>query len=219
MSLSTSQSEAQLLENYQLALSNAETNPEIAATMALFGYDAVKIAEGKAVLASTHQAYNFNKQEDQESLESRVNFLTLFNQVFAIYKLNRRKAKVVFRKDAVAYSNLLLTGQMPRNYAKRLDLMSLFYERIQANLDIQTQLARLAITPEEIVAALAALVEVQAAHNTYQNEIGESQDATKIKNAAFEAIEDWMNEFYAVSKIAMEDHPQLLESLGVFIRS
>lgn len=48
---------------------------------------------------------------------------------------------------------------------------------------------------------------------------GESQDATKLKDSAFGEIDDWMSEFYAVAKIALEDNPQLLESLGKFVRS
>lgn len=50
-------------------------------------------------------------------------------------------------------------------------------------------------------------------------EKGESQDATKLKDTAFIELDDWMSEFYVVAKIALEDNPQLLESLGKFVRS
>jgi hypothetical protein len=53
----------------------------------------------------------------------------------------------------------------------------------------------------------------------YLREKGESQDSTKAKDAAFAKLDDWMSEFYAVAKIALEDNPQLLESLGKFVRS
>lgn len=219
MGTSKSQSEVQILENFNLALANATSNIDIANNMAIFGYDAAKISEGKAVLAATQQAYNFNKQEDQESVAARVAFNKIFDQVWDTFKLNYKKAQVVFRNDEVVKSNLMLFGSMPRQYAKQMEKMSLFYERIQADPAIQSKLATLATSAEDITAAVAALAEAKAARNTYQNEIGESQNATKVKNAAFEAIENWMDDFYAVAKIAMEDQPQLLESLGVFVRS
>ena len=53
----------------------------------------------------------------------------------------------------------------------------------------------------------------------YLREKGESQDATKLKDAPFIELEDWMREFYTVAKIALKDNPQLLESLGKFVRS
>jgi hypothetical protein len=50
-------------------------------------------------------------------------------------------------------------------------------------------------------------------------EIGESQEATRGKDKALAELEEWMSDFYAVARIAMEDQPQLLESLGLLVRS
>ena len=63
------------------------------------------------------------------------------------------------------------------------------------------------------------ITDLEAARAEYLREKGESQDSTKIKDAAFAKIDDWMSEFYAVAKIALEDNPQLLESLGKLVRS
>ena len=38
--------------------------------------------------------------------------------------------------------------------------------------------------------------------------------ATKDKDKAFAELEKWVREFYAIAKIALEDKPQLLESMG-----
>lgn len=53
----------------------------------------------------------------------------------------------------------------------------------------------------------------------YLREKEGSQDSTKIKDAALAKMDDWMSEFYAVAKIALEDNPKLLEVLGIFVRS
>ena len=57
---------------------------------------------------------------------------------------------------------------------------------------------------------LTALADVKQAEATYVLERGESQQATKDKDAAFAAFEKWVSEFYAIAKIALEDKPQLL---------
>jgi hypothetical protein len=44
------------------------------------------------------------------------------------------------------------------------------------------------------------ILELEAARSEYLKEKGESQDATKAKDAAFAKIDDWMSEFYAVAK-------------------
>lgn len=48
---------------------------------------------------------------------------------------------------------------------------------------------------------------------------GENQQATKDKDKAFADLEKWVSEFYSIARIALEDKPQLLESLKKFVRS
>ncbi|RRD60443.1 hypothetical protein [Tannerella forsythia] len=60
---------------------------------------------------------------------------------------------------------------------------------------------------------------MRQARADYLREKGESQDATKQKDAAFRAIETWLSDFFAVARIALEDNPQLLEALTKIVRS
>jgi len=61
--------------------------------------------------------------------------------------------------------------------------------------------------------------EVETARGQYIAERGESQEATLEKDQAFAQIDDWMSDFFAVDKLALEEKPQLLESLGKLVRS
>ena len=58
------------------------------------------------------------------------------------------------------------------------------------------------------------IASLESARAEYKREVGESQDATKQKDAALSKLEDFMSEFYAIAAIALEDRPQLLESLS-----
>jgi len=211
--------DAQVLENYRVALTNVENQPEIATTMAEFGYDNQKITEGKELLAKTREAYDFNKQEDSETIAARSDFDSKVAEMTTIYSLHRKKAKVVFRADEVTLKKLGLTGTLPKAYIKWVETMKLFYSGVQADTNIQTKLATLKVSTEDITSTVAAITAMENARTLYLKEIGESQDATKTKDAAFAKIDDWMRDFYAVAKIAMEDNPQLLESLGILVRS
>ena len=94
-----------------------------------------------------------------------------------------------------------------------------FYTVASTDTDIQAKLIRLKITTEELNGTIQLITDLELARAEYLREKGESQDATKLKDSAFGEIDDWMSEFYAVAKIALEDNPQLLESLGKFVRS
>ena len=53
----------------------------------------------------------------------------------------------------------------------------------------------------------------------YDKELGESQDSTVSKNIALLELKEWMDDFDDTAKVALYDTPQLLEVLGIFVRS
>lgn len=114
---------------------------------------------------------------------------------------------------------LAVSGSLPKAYIKWLEVVKKFYTVAIKDANIQGKLVRLNITTDDLTAANTLIGELEAARAEYLREKGESQDATKAKDAAFVKMDDWMSEFYAVAKIALEDKPQLLESLGKFVRS
>jgi GTP1/Obg family GTP-binding protein len=211
--------EAETLEQYRVSLDNVENQSEIATIMAEFGYDTETIGQGKALLAETRQAYDANKTEDDETSEAYGKFSDLKAQLEETYSLHRKKAKVVFRNDSLTLDKLAVSGSLPKAYVKWLETVKKFYSEATSDHLIQEKLSRLKVTLDNLNAADAMVGQLENARAEYLREKGESQDATKAKDAAFVKMDDWMSEFYAVAKIALEDNPQLLESLGKLVRS
>ena len=187
--------------------------------MAEFGYDKTLLTEGKTLLTKTRKAFDFNKKEDDETTEAYKNFTELKENLAKTYSLHRKKGKVIFRKEPTTLSKLVLTGSLPTAYLKWLETVKKFYTVASTDTDIQSKLVRLKITNDEINKTIQLITDLELARAEYLREKGESQDSTKSKDKVFGEIDDWMSEFYAVAKIALEDNPQLLESLGKFIRS
>ena len=211
--------EDQLIENNRIALANVENQPVIAATMAEYGYDLTVITKGRELLGATITAFNFNQQEDNESIQARANFDAKLSLMTEKYASHRRKAKVVFRKDEVTLKQLGLTGTYSRAYVKWIVTMKTFYNGVRSDAAHLAKLLVFKITEEEISACIAEINALETTRALYLKEVGESQEATKAKDKALAELEEWMSDFYAVAKIAMEDQPQLLESLGLLVRS
>ena len=211
--------EAEALEQYRVSFENVESQTEIATIMAEFGYDETLLTEGKTLLTKTRQAFDFNKKEDDETSEAYKNFTTLKENVATTYTLHRKKAKVIFRNESTTLQKMSLTGSVPTAYIKWLETVKKFYTVALADAEIQLKLVRLKVTVEELNGTLQLITNLEEARAAYLREKGESQDATKQKDKAFGEMDDWMSAFYAVAKIALEDNPQLLESLGKFVRS
>ncbi len=218
MASRTKLTDASTLELYRVALENAETQSEIATIMAELGYDSTVIGEGKNLLAETRTAYDANKTEDDETSAAYADFSSKKEQLEDTFNIHRKKAKVVFRNDSLTADKLAISGAMPRSYMKWLEAARKFYSVASTDTAIQGKLARLKISADDLTAANTLITDLEAARAEYLKEKGESQDSTKIKDAAFAKIDDWMSEFYAVAKIGLEDNPQLLEALGKTVR-
>ena len=206
------------LELWGVALENAEEQPGIAAKMAELSYDSEKIAEGKSLLAQTMQVYMKNKTEDVETSEASAKFKTDRELLEKTFRRHRRKARVVFRKDPVMLQRLAIDDDVPGAYAKLMETVSVFYSEA-GKPDVLDKLARLGITGEDISGGMELASSVSDDRNNYLREVGESEAATKTKDAAMATMQDWMTEFYAVARIALEDQPQLLEALGRPVKS
>ena len=211
--------EDQLIETYRVSLMNVENQTEIATTMAEYGYDLDAITKGRELLGATITAFNFNQQEDNETIQARSDFDVKVNLMTEKYASHRRKAKVAFRKDDVTLKQLGLTGSYSRAYVKWIATMKTFYSGVRSNAAHLAKLLVFKITEDEITACITEINALETTRTLYLKEVGESQEATKAKDKALAELEEWMSDFYAVAKIAMEDKPQLLESLGLLVRS
>lgn len=211
-------SEAETLERYRIALENATNQTIISSMLSEFGYDKSTITAGKKVFEETRYAYDSNKKETDEASVAYKAFAAASEELFDLYSLHRKKAKVLYRKEPDMLIRLEINGRTPTSYVKLMETVRKFYSEIEASENIQQRLARLKVTTEEIKQAENQIANVNKLRADYLKEKGESQDATKRKDSAFAKMDDWMSEFYAVARIAMEDNPQLLESLGKVVR-
>lgn len=211
--------EVKFIEQSRVALQNASLQLTIANHLAEVGYTAEVIAEGQAVWQTARDAYDLNQTEDMETSQAYKEFTKTRDDVSKNYKKDRKKAKVIFRNDAVKSEALGITKTTARSYAKWVEQVRKFYITAGADADIKTALGRLMVTEQHITDMTTALTSLENKRSDYLREVGESQDSTTAKDAALKSLDEWMSDFYAVAKIALEDQPQLLESLSKVVKS
>ncbi len=218
MTSHSNNSESDTLTKYALSLENVKNQPIIAEEMAACGYDTVKIKEGEELLADCTQDVEAQEKESGEATQASSSFHEAEADLGTLYRQHRKRAKVVFMNDAVTLQILGLMGVVPNAYAKWVDAMRIFYRGLKNNPEMLAKLARFKITITDVDAALALITDLETKYAAYKKEEGEAEDSTSVKDLAYQKIHDWMSEFYATAQIALEDHPQLLEALGIVVR-
>lgn len=218
MAAKQKKSEAQILENYRVALENSEKLTIISTKLAEYGYTKEKLTEGKALLQQTRKIYDENKNSTIEKLRAYTIFDEKKEKLDNTYRNHRKRAKVLFSDETAILEKLGIKTAIPRTYTLWLEKVKIFYTYIQNNEEIKTQLVLFKITSDDIEKTLLLIDELEQNRVEYLEEKGKSQNYTKNKNNAFTKLNKWMNYFYSVAKIALEDNPQLLEALAKIIK-
>lgn len=194
-------------------LNNAQTQPDIAAALDGLGYDAAAIQEGQTLLETARALYDAQIKEYGEQHAATQTFLDASKQADKTYAAHRRLAKIAFKKDPQRQTDLRLTERKPRVFNPWYEQARHFYTALLADADAQTRLARYKITSETLQAAQSQVEQTFTLNTIQEQEKGEAQAATQQRNAAIEALDEWLSDFKTVARIALEDNPQLLESL------
>ena len=211
--------EMAVLERYRMGLENSEAYPEIAASLIEMGYDTAIIAEGKALYTETRKSFDFNVREDDQTREAYSRFDDVRTELEEKYSKDKKLAKAAFRDDPEARQRLFIDGPTPKAYISFVETTDKFYFEVKNSPEILSKLSRYTYTAEIIDERIELVRNVKANRSSYYREQGESQNATQIKDEAFAKLDKWMSEFYTVARIALEDNIQLLEALGVIVRS
>lgn len=206
-------------QNYGSIFENISKNEVLKTELAEFGYDEAEIAKGKALYDTAETKIDTNKTETTEEKLAYEKFTQKFEELKTAYTTDRKKVKIIYKDEDAKLSALAVKGVASIRISEILDNADTLYKQLKANEELLTPLKKLKIDEVYLDTQIALLEEVKALYQAYTKEKGESQQATKDKDQALANLEKWVREFYAVAKIALEDKPQLLESISKFVRS
>jgi len=219
MALKNQRSQTAILENAKIALQNVETNPTIKSLMESLGYNAAKMAEGITVLQTAKSSYDENQLLDDNKAKTSKAFEDKRIALNVNFVRDRKKARVILSDDPLVLKELGVAGGIPKTYVKWLENINQFYNTLKNQPELAAKLTSVQITPEYITETLAGIAEVESLRAARTQNEGITQNATKIKDKAFKDLDKWMGSFFAIARIALENEPQLLESLGKFVKS
>ncbi|CEN39113.1 hypothetical protein [Capnocytophaga cynodegmi] len=212
-------SELLYLEKYRLVFANYDEISELKSELEEYGYDANRMNEGKQLYTKAQNLYDKNVQETSEAKEAYAIFEQAYEQLVKTYGKHRKAAKVALMHKMEVWETFSIKGETPRAYLLFIKGAKIFYNQAITHQEARPLLEKFKITDTIAQEQLSAIENIISLRAKYEKLSGESQQATQDKNRAFAEIDKWIREFYAVAKIALEDKPQLLEGIGISMRS
>jgi len=214
MTTKRTMSDLKLLENGRITIENLQKQTEMTTIMAQFGYDSEAILEGKALFDAARTTYDHHIKY-KDLLNEMVNqFKVTQHQLQTLYGLHRKKAKLVFRNDPMAQTQLMLTGRVPRNFLPWLEIVRTFYNMLTDNPDLAHSLLRLKVTQEEIQEGHTLITKLEQHRSDYFRAKGEYQLSTTTKEQALNSLYQWITTLQATEKIAFMENKGVIQLLG-----
>lgn len=124
-----------------------------------------------------------------------------------------------FANETGILSMLGLVGNRADGIAKWLEQANRFYSKALADDSIIEKVAYFNLTREKLQADWDLVKELEKAEAHQESCKGAAQDATKLRNAALKELREWFSKFVAAARIAFADRPQLLEKMGIKVKS
>ena len=128
-------------------------------------------------------------------------------------------ARVAFKRNSGVATQLDLAGTRKKSLSGWMAQANQFYKNALGDKAILAELKEFGITEQKLRAGLAELAVIEQANLVQEKEKGEAQAATQKRDAALDELQDWLSDYLAIAKVALEDDPQLLEGLGILVRS
>ena len=203
------------LNEAETALDNALTDASLLDALGAFGYDEATLQEGQTLLEAAQDAQQTMTTAYGDQFAATDAVEAAYDAAHAVYMRHVKIARVALKNERGAAEALKLTGDRKQTLSGWLDQARTFYDNALADADVQDALGQFGIASEDLTAAQAQVEAVADVNSTQEQEKGDAQDATAARDAAVDALDDWMADFRAIARVALEDQPQQLEKLGI----
>lgn len=201
----------------RLALTNAML-PELQPYLLPFAYGPDRIAEGEALrVAAEELHYEAGQARTDAQIATDAQNATR-KAAHRVYMRHVKLARIVLPDPALG-RELGLDARRERALLPWLDQAHAFYTRALAHPEAAARLAAAGADAEALQAGLDGIEAVRTARAERQTLAARSVSMTAARDEALGALGAWMADFFAIARLAFEDDPQRMESLGVVVPS
>lgn len=209
---------AQTLEEQRVLIFNSK-KPEIATQLEAMGLGADYLSQGENLFNEIMSLREIKNKEQQEESLAYDNYYELMTECKTVAKQNFKIIKMATRANKDLQARLKIYSPISRRVEKWILQTTEFNNHVLNEPELLEDISKFKITPEKLQQNQSALEQLKSLRNEAIAEKGQTQEATRLRNAKMVELEDYCYELKTIASIALEEQPQLLEMLGILVRS
>jgi hypothetical protein len=210
---------SQRLMEAQIAIDNSVNNPAILNAVAAFGYDEARLQAGRALYDEVMGLAAAQEREYGEQYEATAVVNAAWETADLAYKKALKISRVVFKGNQKARNALGLSGSRKKTLSGWISQATNFYTNLLNTPDLIAAMTPYSYDQAKLEAEAALVQAVAAANAAQDRERGEAQEATQMRDAKMDELDQWTADYKAIAQVALSDSPQQLEQLGWVVPS
>lgn len=174
-----------------------------------YGYDSIKLAEGKEKAEELERLNN--EVVDKNILKKKIfaNKKKVQAEVHKKYMKFLKLSRIAFADDVEAQESLLLIGARARTYEKWLSQVMVFINNLLANKNYVKVLEGYGVTQKEVQMVRSRVGELGVLSSECIKITGVVRMLNdKIKKETI-VMQNWLSSYIKVARIAMDENPQV----------
>ncbi|HSH03359.1 MAG TPA: hypothetical protein VLL52_12630 [Anaerolineae bacterium] len=205
----------QRLASAQTIIENSLNIPTILDTVTTYGYDENKLRAAHNLYLTAAQQTRDQIREYGEKYAATEKAQTSWQQAKATYTNTLKLARLAFKDNTEASNTLLLTGKREPSFAGWTHQVQTFYQNLLANPAYLATMSRFNYDETKLKAEYTLVQNAIHTRQLQDQERAEAHLATQTRDTTLGQLDDWMQTYTTVLRIAFTQNPQWLEALGI----
>lgn len=207
------------MEATRIMIWNASNDPIIQPRLQIYSYTPEKLEEGKAIWNATDAINKQQAIEQSEQSEATAQFNAAYSLAKKMVKRLKKICRLAFPDNNSVWNHLNLKTLNISRFEDWQNDSEKLYENLLGNPQWVSTLGSYGYTPEALSVSQQEVGALKTLQENQHREIGDAQQATKDKAEKYSQLKDWCRHLKGVAQIEFENDPQLLEKLGIRVRS
>ena len=204
----------QRLLEAQQAIDGSLNNPDILQAVALMGYDQPRLLAAHTLYDEVMALVATQQREYGEQYEASATLQATWDAADLAYKRTLKLCRIAFRDQTKAQNTLGLNGSRKKSLGGWIEQATTFYINLLDTPELTAALSPFGYDQEKLEGEAALVQTVAKARAAQNKERGEAQEATQLRDAKLDELDQWLADYKAIAEIALAASPQQLEQLG-----
>lgn len=194
-------------------IGNSLSDPMIIEATGRFGYDERRIKEGEKVFRKVQEISDAQSKAMERKVKAHDERRKVQSSVRKKYMKMMQISRIAFDKDVIIRKALQLDGPREVSLDSWLNQIALFGNRLLNEASWADKLKGYGISRKELLALMSEVDKLRAVSIDCEQSKIESKKKTSLKKESLKELQEWVSDYLKISKIALEDKPELLAKL------